>query len=212
MTIERCVELQDKLLCLENALRHYGMNAESKATFCILERLIYHRDKDDTKQAEQRCLEFWAKYKHVRNRFDREYVLICLFVLVCKAKLFCQLFHRKVLGNSLLARTSLHGVKYQSGGSQSEERFVFDNAAFSVAKNLCPHKGAGIAWAIAQNVFQTAILVITHIDIAMGEIHTGVNRLNRAVDGIAFLVSANGVLAKLEGDYLLVMKHILYHR
>lgn len=59
MTIERCVELQDKLLCLENALRHYGMNAESKATFCILEGLICHRDKDDTKQAEQRCLEFW---------------------------------------------------------------------------------------------------------------------------------------------------------
>lgn len=58
MKIERCFELQDKHLCLENALRHYGMKDESRDVFCILEDLFAIVDKNDTKQAKQRRLKF----------------------------------------------------------------------------------------------------------------------------------------------------------
>lgn len=72
MTIERYFELQDKLLALENALRHYGMNDESRAVICLLEELFTILNEEDTKHVEERCLKFLEKYKHVRDKFNRE--------------------------------------------------------------------------------------------------------------------------------------------
>lgn len=74
MTTDQYFELQDKLLGLENALQHYGMKNESKEVFSILEDLLYITIKEDTNNAEQRCLDFLAKYKHVRDRFNVECV------------------------------------------------------------------------------------------------------------------------------------------
>lgn len=74
MTSERYFELQDKLLALENALQHYGMKDESKAVFCLLEDLFVILDEEDTNHVEERCLKFLAKYKHVRDKFNRECV------------------------------------------------------------------------------------------------------------------------------------------
>lgn len=50
------------------------MNDESKEAFSILEDLLTITIKEDTKHAEQRCLDFLAKYKHVRDRFNIECV------------------------------------------------------------------------------------------------------------------------------------------
>lgn len=72
MTIERYFELQDKLLALENALRHYGMKDESRAVICLLEELFTILNEEDTKHVEERCLKFLEKYKHVRDKFNRE--------------------------------------------------------------------------------------------------------------------------------------------
>ena len=74
MTIERYFELQDKLLCLENALRYYGMKDEAKAAICMWEDLFDIVDKEDTNHVEERCLKFLANCKHVRDRFNKECV------------------------------------------------------------------------------------------------------------------------------------------
>lgn len=74
MKIERYFELQDKLLCLENALKHYGMKEEAKAAIYLWEDLFDIVDKEDTKHVEERYLDFLAKYKHVRDKFNKECV------------------------------------------------------------------------------------------------------------------------------------------
>lgn len=74
MTIDRYFELQDKLLCLENALQHYGMRDEAKTAISTWEELFDIVDKEDIKHVEQRCLDFLSKYKHVRDKFNIECV------------------------------------------------------------------------------------------------------------------------------------------
>lgn len=50
------------------------MKDESKAVFCLLEDLFVILNEEDTNHVEERCLKFLGRYKHVRDKFDKEFV------------------------------------------------------------------------------------------------------------------------------------------
>ena len=96
-----------------------------------------------------------------------------------------------------------------AGGTDGEESAAFDDASFAWRNLNIIHKGACVAVVVAQGVFQSALLVATDIQRAVVQVDAGVNSLKGGVDGIALLISANDVVAHLEGNDLLVVKHIL---
>ena len=100
-------------------------------------------------------------------------------------------------------------AKNDGGGSDGEEGSVFYHASLAVAQNLVVHEGARIAGAVAEHVFQLALLVAAHVDYAVVHVYARVHGLDGAGYAAAFLVSADGVVAHLQGDDLLVCEHVL---
>jgi hypothetical protein len=71
------------------------------------------------------------------------------------------------------------------------------------------YERAGIAVIIDEGITQTASFVVADINGAMVQIDAGVNGLEGAVGGIAFLITAYDIIAHVQGKDLLVMKNIL---
>ena len=53
------------------------------------------------------------------------------------------------------------------------------------------------------------MFVAAHVDNAMGVVNTWVYRFDGRIDGVAFLVASNHVVAHLQGNDLLVVEHVL---
>ena len=69
-------------------------------------------------------------------------------------------------------------------------------------------EGAGIAVVVTQYVAQLSTLVTADVEGAMVVIDAGVNGLERSIDGIALLVTANDVVAHAQGKGLLVVENV----
>lgn len=96
-----------------------------------------------------------------------------------------------------------------AGCSDGEKSTIGDDAALLVAEDLIVDKRTRIAGTIAQHIFKVAVLVARDVNDAMGHVDAGVIGLNRTVDAGAFHITANDVVAQLQGYHLLVVEHIL---
>ena len=102
------------------------------------------------------------------------------------------------------------GAEDDAGGSDSEERTVFQNSALSIAKDFVVNESSCIAGAIPQSVFQPAALVATDVDDAMVHVNAGVNGFDGAMDAIVLHVAADNIVAHFQGKDLLEMEDVLY--
>lgn len=96
-----------------------------------------------------------------------------------------------------------------AGGSDGEKGTIGDDAAFAGWNLDVIDEGARIAVGIAKDIAQMTVFVAAHVQDAVEQIHAGVDSLNGGVDGIAFLIAPNGVVAHAEWKLLLEMEHVL---
>ena len=102
-------------------------------------------------------------------------------------------------------------AKDDGGGANGEEGAVLDDTALTVAQNLIVHEGARIAWTVTEHILQLALFVAAHVDDAVVHVYAWVHGLDRAVDAAILHISADDVVAHLQGNDLLVGEDILYH-
>ena len=93
--------------------------------------------------------------------------------------------------------------------ADGEERAVADDTTFTLFNLLVVDKCARIAVVVAERIAQPPMLVAADVDGAMVQVHAGVDRLERCVDGIALLVAPNDVVAHLQRQHLLVVENVL---
>lgn len=73
MTVERFFELQTKILTLESALSHFGMQNELKELCDImLDTFLLINREEDLNGTEQKCLDFIDKYWYVKEKLDND--------------------------------------------------------------------------------------------------------------------------------------------
>ena len=96
-----------------------------------------------------------------------------------------------------------------AGGADGEEGAVFDDATLALFDFHVVDEGAGVAVVVGQGIAQLSALVAADVDSAVVEVDAGVNGLEGGVDGVAFLVAADNVVAHLQGNDLLVVEHVL---
>ena len=100
--------------------------------------------------------------------------------------------------------------QYDAGGSDGEQGAIADDALFVVAQNVVIYKGACVAGAVAQHVFETLLLVPAHVDDTVVDVYAGVVGFDGGVRLASLGVSPYHVVAEAQGDDLLVVKHVFY--
>lgn len=121
------------------------------------------------------------------------------------------LFNIRLGSADFLRIFAIRGLQNDACGTDGKERSVFYHAPFAVAQYHIVYEGACVAGAVAEDIFQFAVLVARNVDDAVGDVDTWVYGLNRAVYPGVLHVAANHVVAHLQGNHLLVMEYILYH-
>ena len=96
-----------------------------------------------------------------------------------------------------------------AGGTDSEECSILDDTPFTTLDFHIIDEGAGIAVVVAKGVAEVATLVAADVDGAVVQVNAGVNGLERRIDGVALLVTANDVVAHMKRNDLFVVENIL---
>ena len=94
-------------------------------------------------------------------------------------------------------------------GTNGEERAVGDDPPLAPLYLDVVDEGACIAVVVGEGVAQVSMPVATDVDGAVVQVDAGVNGFKGCVNGISFLIAADDVVAHVQGDFLLVVKHVL---
>ena len=95
--------------------------------------------------------------------------------------------------------------------TEGKECAVFNDATFLRIEFHIIDERAGIAVVVLQRVFQFSLLVATDGNRTMVQVDAGVNGLKGTVGSVAFLVSADDIVAHFQRDDLFVVEHVLDH-
>lgn len=93
-----------------------------------------------------------------------------------------------------------------------EEGSILNASLFAVTEYNVVYKCACVAWAVFEDVFQTAVLVAADGYSAMVDVDARVVGLDGAVHPAVLHVASYGVDAHLQGNHLLVVEHVLDDR
>ena len=93
-----------------------------------------------------------------------------------------------------------------------EEGSILDASLFAVTEYNVVYKCAGVAWTVLEDIFQTAVLVAADGYGAMVDVDARVVGLDSAVHSAVLHVASDGVDTHLQGNYLLVVEHVLDDR
>ena len=96
--------------------------------------------------------------------------------------------------------------------ANGEEGAVLDASLFAVAEDHVVDEGAGVARAVLEDIFQTAVLVAADGYSAMVDVDARVVGLDGAVNSAILHVASDGVDTHLQGNHLLVVEHVLDDR
>lgn len=93
-----------------------------------------------------------------------------------------------------------------------EEGPILNASLFAVTEYNVVYKCAGVAWTVLEDIFQTAVLVAADGYGAMVDVDARVVGLDSAVHSAVLHVASDGVDTHLQGNYLLVVEHVLDDR
>ena len=100
-------------------------------------------------------------------------------------------------------------MKDDAGGTDGKQCTVINDAALAWRYLHVVYEGARVAVGVAQNIAQLIVLVAANVHDAMKQIYAWVYRLDGGIDGVAFLIATNGVVAHVKGQFLFVVEHVL---
>ena len=99
----------------------------------------------------------------------------------------------------------------EGGGADGDDGGVLQIDAVLVLQDLVHIEGSCIAGGVTQDVLQLALLATLYAYDAVTGVYAGVNGLDGFIDGGAFDVTAEDIVAHLQGDYLLIVEYILHN-
>ena len=99
----------------------------------------------------------------------------------------------------------------EGGGADGDDGGVLQIDAVLVLQDLIHIECSCIAGGVTQDVLQLALLTALYAYDAVTGVYAGVNGLDGFIDGGALDVTAEDVVAHLQGDDLLVVEDVLYY-
>ena len=93
-----------------------------------------------------------------------------------------------------------------------EEGSILNASLFAVTEYNVVYECAGVAWTVLEDIFQTAVLVAADGYGAMVDVDARGVGLDSAVNSAVLQEASAGVDPQLQGNYLLVVEHVLDDR